>query len=171
MRDIIAGRPVFGEPNTAGGFRLRYGRPRTSGLAAAGVHPVSMHAMGDFLAVGTQMKIERPGKACAVVPCDELDGPTILLKNGRFGRIQSTEMWHRVEDELQSIWDNGELMIGYGEFAENNKPLVPSGYSSRLVCKICWKHSIPNRKWIASHKSWCQSPSIATWNTCDGTGW
>ena len=35
MRDIIAGRPVFGEPNTAGGFRLRYGRPRTSGLAAA----------------------------------------------------------------------------------------------------------------------------------------
>ena len=130
MRDIIAGRPVFGEPNTAGGFRLRYGRPRTSGLAAAGVHPASMHAMGDFLAVGTQMKIERPGKACAVVPCDELDGPTILLKNGRFGRIQSAEMWHRVEDELQSIWDNGELMIGYGEFAENNKPLVPSGYVS-----------------------------------------
>lgn len=130
MRDIIAGRPVFGEPNTAGGFRLRYGRPRTSGLAAAGVHPASMHAMGDFLAVGTQMKIERPGKACAVVPCDELDGPTILLKSGRFGRIQSAEMWHRVEGELQAIWDNGELMIGYGEFAENNKPLVPSGYVS-----------------------------------------
>ena len=130
MRDIIAGRPVFGEPNTAGGFRLRYGRPRTSGLAAAGVHPASMHAMGDFLAVGTQMKIERPGKACAVVPCDELDGPTVLLNSGRYGRIQSAEMWHRVEDELQSIWDNGELMIGYGEFAENNKPLVPSGYVS-----------------------------------------
>ena len=130
MRDIIAGRPVFGEPNTAGGFRLRYGRPRTSGLAAAGVHPASMHAMGDFLAVGTQMKIERPGKACAVVPCDELDGPTVLLKNGRYGRIQSSEMWHRVENDLQSIWDNGELMIGYGEFAENNKPLVPSGYVS-----------------------------------------
>ncbi|MEE2759783.1 MAG: hypothetical protein VYA86_07390 [Candidatus Thermoplasmatota archaeon] len=130
MRDIIAGRPVFGEPNTAGGFRLRYGRPRTSGLAAAGVHPASMHAMGNFLAVGTQMKIERPGKACAVVPCDDLEGPTILLKNGRYGRIQSAEMWHRVGDDLLSIWDNGELMIGYGEFAENNKPLVPSGYVS-----------------------------------------
>ena len=65
-----------------------------------------------------------------MVPCDELDGPTILLKNGRFGRIQSAEMWHRVGDELQAIWDNGELMIGYGEFAENNKPLVPSGYVS-----------------------------------------
>ncbi len=130
MGDIIAGRPVFGEPNTPGGFRLRYGRPRTSGLAAAGVNPTSMHAMGDFLAVGTQMKIERPGKACAVVPCDELDGPTVLLNSGRYGRIQSTEMWHRIENDVLSIWDNGELMIGYGEFAENNKPLVPSGYVS-----------------------------------------
>ncbi|MDP6325378.1 MAG: hypothetical protein QF684_07455 [Candidatus Thalassarchaeaceae archaeon] len=130
MGDIIAGRPVFGEPNTPGGFRLRYGRPRTSGLAAAGVHPASMHAMGDFLAVGTQMKIERPGKACAVVPCDDLDGPTVLLNSGRYGRIQSAEMWHRIEDDVLSIWDNGELMIGYGEFAENNKPLVPSGYVS-----------------------------------------
>ncbi|MDE0707559.1 MAG: hypothetical protein OSB33_01280 [Candidatus Poseidoniales archaeon] len=130
MKDIIAGRPVFGEPNTPGGFRLRYGRPRTSGLAAAGVHPASMHAMGDFLAVGTQMKIERPGKACAVVPCDDLEGPTVLLNSGRYGRIQSAEMWHRIEDDVLSIWDNGELMIGYGEFAENNKPLVPSGYVS-----------------------------------------
>ena len=130
MGDIIAGRPVFGEPNTPGGFRLRYGRPRTSGLAAAGVHPASMHAMGDFLAVGTQMKIERPGKACAVVPCDDLEGPTVLLKSGRYGRIQSTDMWHRIENDVLSIWDNGELMIGYGEFAENNKPLVPSGYVS-----------------------------------------
>lgn len=128
MDDIIAGRPVFGEPNTPGGFRLRYGRPRTSGLAAAGIHPASMHAMGDFLAVGTQMKIERPGKACAVTPCDDLEGPTVLLRSGRFGRIQSSEMWHRIEADVISIWDNGELMIGYGEFAENNKNLVPAGY-------------------------------------------
>ncbi len=127
---IIAGRPVFGEPNTPGGFRLRYGRPRTSGLGAAGVHPTSMHAMGDFLAVGTQMMIERPGKACAVVPCDELEGPTVLLNSGRYGRVQSTETWFRLEEDVHSIWDNGELMIGYGEFAENNKPLVPSGYVS-----------------------------------------
>ena len=130
MRDIIAGRPVFGEPNTPGGFRLRYGRPRTSGLGAAGVHPASMHAMGDFLAVGTQMKIERPGKACAVVPCDDLEGPTVLLNSGRYGRVQSVETWSRLEEDVHSIWDNGELMIGYGEFAENNKPLVPSGYVS-----------------------------------------
>ncbi len=87
-----------------------------------------MHAMGNFLAVGTQMKIERPGKACAVTPCEELDGPTILLNSGRYGRIQSSEMWNQVQSEVMSIWDNGEIMIGYGEFVENNKNLVPSGY-------------------------------------------
>ena len=35
MQDIIAGRPIFGMPLAPGGFRLRYGRPRVSGLAAA----------------------------------------------------------------------------------------------------------------------------------------
>ena len=63
MGDVIAGRPVFGEPREPGGFRLRYGRSRATGLAAAGLNPVTMEAMGGFLSVGTQMKIEGPGKA------------------------------------------------------------------------------------------------------------
>ncbi len=128
MDDIIAGRPVFGEPNTPGGFRLRYGRPRNVGLAAAAINPVSMTAMGSFLSVGTQMKIERPGKACAVTPCTELDGPSVLLNSGTFGRVQSMECWTAVESNVSEIWDNGELMLGFGEFVENNKELVPAAY-------------------------------------------
>ena len=62
MNDIIAGRPVFGAPQEPGGFRLRYGRARPSGLAAASVNPACMLAMDDFITIGTQMKIERPGK-------------------------------------------------------------------------------------------------------------
>ena len=69
MDDVIAGRPIFGEPGEPGGFRLRYGRSRATGLAAAGLNPISMEAAGGFISVGTQMKIERPGKACAVTPC------------------------------------------------------------------------------------------------------
>ena len=30
---------------------------------------------------------------------------------------------------ISSIWDNGELVLGYGEFMENNKNLVPAAYS------------------------------------------
>jgi DNA polymerase II large subunit len=60
MDDVIAGRPVFGEPNYPGGFRLRYGRSRITGLAAAGVNPVTMEAMGGFLAVGKPVILLRP---------------------------------------------------------------------------------------------------------------
>ena len=31
--EVIAGRPVFSHPSRKGGFRLRYGRARTAGLA------------------------------------------------------------------------------------------------------------------------------------------
>ena len=129
MEDVIAGRPVFGEPREPGGFRLRYGRSRATGLAAAGLNPITMEAMGGFLAVGTQMKIEGPGKACAVTPCIEIDGPTVLMKNGKFLRVCTENQWNECEGELDSIWDVGEILLGYGEFLENNKPLVPSSYS------------------------------------------
>ena len=88
-----------------------------------------MEAMGGFLAVGTQMKIEGPGKACAVTPCIEIDGPTVLMKNGEFLRVSTEEQWNSCEGGLDSIWDAGEILVGYGEFLENNKPLVPSSYS------------------------------------------
>ena len=129
MEDIIAGRPVFGEPCEPGGFRLRYGRSRASGLAAAGVNPVSMEALGGFLSVGTQMKVERPGKACAVTPCIDIDGPTVLLDNGTFRRVSTIEEWSGCADRVLSIWDSGEILSGFGEFNENNKDLVPSAYN------------------------------------------
>jgi DNA polymerase II large subunit len=129
MEDVIAGRPVFGEPREPGGFRLRYGRSRATGLAAAGINPITMEAMGGFLSVGTQMKIEGPGKACAVTPCIEIDGPTVLLKDGEFLRVRTEEEWRKCEGELESIWDVGEILLGFGEFLENNKPLAPSSYS------------------------------------------
>ena len=141
MGDIIAGRPVFGEPSKPGGFRLRYGRSRTTGLAAAGLNPASMHAMGGFLSVGTQMKIERPGKACAVTPTSGIDGPLVLLENGDFIRINDEDQWNELSSQIHQIWDAGEILIGFGEFLENNKNLVPSGYNrdwwaSELASKI-----------------------------------
>jgi len=129
MGDVIAGRPIFGEPREPGGFRLRYGRSRATGLAAAGINPTSMEALGGFLSVGTQMKIEGPGKACAVTPCTEIDGPTVLLKDGAFRRVKNSEEWEQFRENLVSIWDSGEILLGFGEFLENNKSLIPSPYS------------------------------------------
>ncbi|MBT7460312.1 MAG: DNA polymerase II large subunit, partial [Euryarchaeota archaeon] len=128
MNDIIAGRPVFGTPQAAGGFRLRYGRSRPSGLAAASVNPACMSAMDDFITIGTQMKIERPGKACAITPCDDSEGPWVVLENGRFLRLDDIKSFSTIASDVRCVWDNGELVIGYGEFMENNKTLVPAGY-------------------------------------------
>ena len=129
MKDIIAGRPVFGAPLEPGGFRLRYGRARPSGLAAGSCNAASMSAMDDFIAVGTQMKIERPGKACAITPCDIAEGPWAILENGEFKQYNDSDSFNKERSQISSIWDNGELVLGYGEFMENNKNLVPAAYS------------------------------------------
>ena len=50
MDDVIAGRPVFGEPTNLV-LSNSYGRSRASGLAA-GINPVSMEAMQDSLQLG-----------------------------------------------------------------------------------------------------------------------
>ncbi|MBE6524907.1 MAG: DNA polymerase II large subunit [Thermoplasmata archaeon] len=128
LRDIVAGRPIFGHPCRVGGFRLRYGRARTSGLASLAYSTASMYVMDDFMAIGTQLKIERPGKACVVTPCDILEGPTVLLKNGDVVYCQTKEEVLAIRDKITEILDNGEILVPFGEFCENNHTLVPCGY-------------------------------------------
>ena len=88
-----------------------------------------MLALDDFITIGTQMKIERPGKACAITPCDESEGPWVVLEDGRFLRVDDPASYATLRQRVKQVWDNGELVIGYGEFMENNKRLVPAGYT------------------------------------------
>jgi DNA polymerase large subunit len=129
LRDLIAGRPVFSHPSRAGGFRLRYGRARNHGFATAGVHPATMHLVDDFLATGTQIKTERPGKAAGVVPVDTIEGPTVRLANGDVRRIDDPEEALTVRNGVEAILDPGEYLVNYGEFVENNHPLAPASYT------------------------------------------
>ncbi|MFW6046093.1 MAG: DNA polymerase II large subunit, partial [Natronomonas sp.] len=129
LRDLIAGRPVFGHPSEPGGLRLRYGRARNHGFATAGVHPATMHLVDDFLAAGTQIKTERPGKAAGVVPVDTIEGPTVKLANGDVRRIDDVEEALEVRNGVVAILDLGEYLVNYGEFVENNQPLSPASYT------------------------------------------
>jgi DNA polymerase II large subunit len=129
LRDLIAGRPVFSHPSKSGGFRLRYGRARNHGFATAGVHPATMHLVDDFLATGTQIKTERPGKAAGVVPVDSIEGPTVRLANGDVRRIDDTAEALEVRNGVEKILDLGEYLVNYGEFVENNHPLAPASYT------------------------------------------
>lgn len=89
MDDVIAGRPIFSFPSMRGGFRLRYGRSRNTGLSAVGVHPATMLVLERFLAAGTQMRIELPGKGGITVPVDSLETPVVSLKDGSVVRVSS----------------------------------------------------------------------------------
>ncbi|MGA2105140.1 MAG: DNA-directed DNA polymerase II large subunit [Methanoregula sp.] len=133
LRDLIGGRPVFSYPMRKGGFRLRYGRSRNTGFATAGFNPATLHLLGGFLAVGTQMKLERPGKACGVVPVDTIEGPTVRLTGGEVIRVDDEKTALTVLSKVERIIDVGEILIAYGDFLENNHPLVPAGY-----CEEWW---------------------------------
>jgi len=82
MSDAVAGRPIFAYPCARGGFRLRYGRTRFTGYECLGFNPATMVICNNFLATGTQLKVERPGKGCTVTPCEVIDGPIVELVDG-----------------------------------------------------------------------------------------
>ena len=128
LKDIVAGRPVLGHPSRPGGLRLRYGRGRTTGLAAIALNPATMYALDDFLAIGTQIKIERPGKAGAVTPCDRLEGPILLLENGDLVQTNAVSEILEVRGQVKEIVDLGQILFPFGEFVENNHVLVPGDY-------------------------------------------
>ncbi len=129
LDDLIAGRPVFAHPSRAGGFRLRYGRARNHGFATAGVHPATMYLVDEFLAPGTQLKTERPGKAAGVVPVDSIEGPMVRMATGEVRRLEDPEEARKLRGGVESILDLGEYLVNAGEFVENNYPLAPAGYA------------------------------------------
>ncbi len=137
LQDLIAGRPVFSYPSRPGGFRLRYGRGRNTSFAAAGISPATMVMMDDFIAAGTQIKVERPGKAAGIAPVDTIEGPTVRLFNGDVLRVDTQAEALKIRPSVQRILDIGEILINFGDFLENNHPLVPSSY-----CYEWWLHEL-----------------------------
>ena len=44
-----------------------------------------------------------------------------MLKDGAFSRYDRESEWNKVKEQVILIWDAGEILLGYGEFLENNK--------------------------------------------------
>ncbi|MBY8984033.1 MAG: DNA polymerase II large subunit [Candidatus Lokiarchaeota archaeon] len=128
VADIIAGRAVFSHPSEIGGHRVRYGRSRNTGLAAGGMHPAAMGILDDFVAIGTQLRIERPGKSTSICPVSSIEPPIVKLKNGDVIRVSTYKKAKKVFPDLEEILFLGDILFGFGEFAENNHKLIPSGY-------------------------------------------
>ena len=133
IKDVIGGRPVFAHPSEKGGFRLRYGRSRTTGLASMGIHPALMGLVDDFLACGTHLRTERPGKGAIVMPVDTIHPPIVRLQNGNVVKVDSYEEAKLVRKDVDEVLFLGDMLYGVGEFNQNNYELIPSGY-----CEEWW---------------------------------
>lgn len=143
LEDVVGGRPIFSLPASRGGFRLRYGRCRNTGLAALGIHPSTMHILRDFIATGTQLRIEKPGKAGVVTAVDSIEPPIVKCADGSVYRVHDPQVAAKMKDSVTNILFLGDILVSYGEFLENNKPLAPSGFVeewwSELLNKILFE--------------------------------
>ena len=128
MREVITGRSVLSMPNKLGGFRLRYGRACNTGFAAVGIHPVVAEILDHTIAVGTQIKIDIPGKGATVAFVDSIETPIVRLKNGNVVKIKDVKHGIKIKNEIEKILHLGDILISFGDFLENNAQLVPSGY-------------------------------------------
>ncbi|MBI2139510.1 DNA polymerase II large subunit [Candidatus Woesearchaeota archaeon] len=128
IEDLVAGRPVLTHPLRAGGFRLRYGRSRTSGYSAAAIHPATMAVLHDYLAIGTQLKVERPGKACSLGSCDTIEGPIVKLANGTVIKLGNLAQSGSFKGDVVEILFLGDILFSYGDFFNRAHVLVPPGY-------------------------------------------
>jgi DNA polymerase II large subunit len=128
FEEVISGRAVLSSPGRVGGFRLRYGRSFNTGLSAIGIHPALATLLDFPIVVGTQVKVDQPGKAATVGFVSSIEGPTVLLRDGSVARIDDVKDAEEIRDKLVKILDLGDTLISFGDFLESNKTLPPSPY-------------------------------------------
>src|SRR5690606_9227719 len=103
-----------------------------------GIHPATMEIV-EFLAVGTQMKIERPGKGNCVVPCDSIEGPLVKLQDGSVVKVTSVAQARKIKHQVDEILFLGDMLVAFGEFLRNNHVLLPAGW-----CEEWWIELLKN---------------------------
>ena len=141
IKDLVAGRPVFGHPAKSGGFRFRYGRSRVDGFSAVSVHPATMAITDDFIAVGTQLKIEKPTKGCAVASCDSIEGPIVKLYNGNVLQVKTKDEAKKIYKDVEEIIYLGDILFPFGDVLNRGANLIKAGYVEEW-----WKHHLENKK-------------------------
>ncbi len=128
MKDLVAGRPIFGHPSRSGAFRFRYGRGRNSGFSAVALHPATMAVSDSFIAIGTQLKIEKPTKGCVVGVCDSIEGPIVKLFNGSVRQLKSLEEAKKYYPDVEEIIYFGDILFPFSDLANRNADMINPGY-------------------------------------------
>ena len=126
--EVISGRPVLCMPGRVGGLRLRYGRAYNTGIHAVGIHPAVPALLNYPIVVGTQVKVDMPGKAASIAFVDTIETPLVRLKDGSVVKVKDVQHATGLAAQLDSILHLGDVLVSFGDFLENNMKLSPSGY-------------------------------------------
>ena len=132
MTEVITGRPVLSMQKKIGGFRLRYGRCCNTGFATIGIHPTIPVLLNYAIAVGTQIKIDAPGKASTIALVDSIEPPIVKLNDGAVVKIETLNEAKSFASKVTKILYLGDILISYGDFLENNSQLLPSSYVEEI---------------------------------------
>ena len=132
MSEVITGRPVLSMSKKIGGFRLRYGRCYNTGFSTIGIHPVIPVLLNYAVVVGTQIKIDTPGKASTIALVDSLEPPLVKLDDGTVTYVSTIEQALELQKRVEKILYLGDILISYGDFLENNAKLLPASYVEEL---------------------------------------
>ena len=132
LNDLVAGRPVFGHPSESGAFRFRYGRGRSNGFSGISIHPATMEITDGFIAIGTQLKLEKPTKGCIVTSCEAIDGPIVKLFTGSVKKIQDPSEAKRLYPDVEEIIYLGDVLFPFSDLANRNANLIRPGYVEEI---------------------------------------
>jgi DNA polymerase II large subunit len=132
MSEVITGRPVLSMAKRIGGFRLRYGRCYNTGFATVGIHPTVPVLLDYAIVVGTQIKMDMPGKASTIAVVDTIEPPIVRLDDGRVIQVLTVEQAERIRPQVSKILYLGDMLISYGDFLENNAQLPPASFVEEI---------------------------------------
>lgn len=132
MSEVITGRPVLSMSKNIGGFRLRYGRCFNTGFATVGIHNTIPILLDNAIVVGTQIKMDVPGKASTIALIDTIEPPIVKLNDGTVLQINTKEQAENLKHKIIKILYLGDILISYGDFLENNSQLLPASYVEEI---------------------------------------
>ena len=98
-----------------------------------GIHPSTFYLVGEFLAVGTQVRVEKPMKSAVVCPVSSIEAPIVRLVDGSVVRVDKVSKAKEIAEKVDKVLFLGDILIAVGEFIENNHPLLRPGF-----CEEWW---------------------------------
>ena len=146
LNDLVIGRPVFSLTASGRGFRLKYGRESHLGLSAVGVHPAAFALLDYFIVPGSQIKLNLPGKGGIVLPSSIASPPVVELNDGSVVEVSSEDQALLLKNKIKKILFLGDIVISYGDFLENNHPLLPQHFDEHWFMEFVRRKNVPLEK-------------------------